>query len=80
MFLPNGPPSPSTIGFQGAPFIRATFFKERNLEMAISNDQKSKLKKLGLVVLGGLAGIFAQSSGVVGKIASLVNIVLGVGQ
>lgn len=45
--------------------------------MALSAEQKKKLERLGLVVLGGLAGVFAEAGGVLGKIAKLVLTLTG---
>lgn len=46
--------------------------------MALSAEQKKKLERLGLTVLGAVAGILAESGGLVGKIAKIVGSILGI--
>jgi len=40
--------------------------------MALSNAQKSGLKALGIALIAGLAGVFAESSGLLGEVSKFI--------
>jgi hypothetical protein len=50
--------------------LRHFFFKE--IKMALSNTQKSGLKALGIALIAGLAGVFAESSGLLGEVSKFI--------